>query len=66
MKLPHEYRGLADAVLAQGWRIEPTNREHFRWLSPDGKYIVITSKTPSDRRALANIRSDLRRAGLKV
>ena len=50
---------------AQGWRIEVRKAGHLTWYSPAGGF-VITSATPSDRRAIMNIRRDLRRYGLTV
>lgn len=47
----------------QGWKVERGNNGHYKWLSPTGG-MVITSSTPSDKRAFANIQSDLRRYGL--
>lgn len=40
----------------KGWKIFPPNREGG---------VVVVHSTPSDRRALQNIMTDLRRAGFK-
>ena len=45
----------------EGWTIEPTRGDHFRWLHPSGA-ILISSATPSDWRAWANHLSRMRRA----
>ena len=54
-----------DQATRQGWRIE-TARGHLKWWRPDGTVGAVTSGTPGGGRAMANIRSKLRRAGLKV
>lgn len=56
------FRELAKRAVEQGWRVEPTNGKHLRWLSPSGG-IVISSSTPSDHRALRNHLSIMRRYG---
>jgi hypothetical protein len=50
---------------AQGWVIQLRKTGHYRWLSPTGGFVV-TSSTPSDHRAVLNIRRDLKRYGLVV
>lgn len=47
----------------QGWVILRTKNNHLKWLSPLGG-IVYSSSTPSDHRALENLRRDLRVYGL--
>lgn len=59
-----EIRILLKIARQQNWRIDGQGK-HLRWFSPDGISIVVTGSTPSDHRALANIKRDLRRAGLK-
>lgn len=49
-----------------GWQILRSKNGHLIWLSPCGKFRVVTSSTPSDNRALKNIEADLRRAGLDL
>jgi predicted RNA binding protein YcfA (HicA-like mRNA interferase family) len=48
-----------------GWRVTKTRGGHWKVWSPDGKAAVVTSGTPGDRRALANFRAQLKRAGYK-
>ena len=48
-----------------GWRVVKTRGGHWKVYSPDGQAQVVTSGTPSDRRALANFRAQLKRAGYK-
>lgn len=61
-----ELKGLRKAAEAQGWTVRITNGGHLRWDSPKGGKPIFTASTPSDRRALANIRSMLRAAGLDL
>lgn len=58
-----DVRALLKLARRQGWRVL-TNGNHFKWYSPDGKTLIVTANTPSDRRALMNMTRDLRRAGL--
>ncbi len=58
-----ELQQLIDQALAQGWKLT-RSKQHFVLLSPDGTTIVTVGKTPSDHRALKNIRGMLRRGGL--
>lgn len=59
-----------DKLIAQarraGWRVTKTTRGHWKFWSPDGKHAVVASGTPSDRRAVANLRAQLKRAGFKA
>jgi hypothetical protein len=42
-----------------------SNGGHLKWIAPNGK-VVFTSSTPSDGRALKNIQSNLKAAGLII
>lgn len=46
----------------QGWSIDRTKNNHYKWLSPLGRFFF-SSGTPSDHRALKNIQRDLRKYG---
>lgn len=59
-------RPIVEVAESQGWRVEPTRRNHFQFKAPDGVHMVTTSGTPSDYRVLRNTVSQLRRAGLEV
>lgn len=48
----------------QGWRILRSSK-HWKWLSPDGRSIVVTGCTASDHRADLNNLARLRRAGYR-
>lgn len=54
-----DLRQLCREKIAQGWRIELTNGGHLRWTWPATGEIVFTSQTPSDWRALKNIKKRL-------
>lgn len=62
MKIPRQYKQLADAAQAAGWRIEPTNGGHLRWTHPAADRPVFSAASPSDWRAVKNVRARLRRA----
>lgn len=63
--LPHEWRPLVQAAADARWTLEKTGSGHIRWQSPEGT-CTFTSSSPSDRRAMYNARSRLRRAGLPI
>jgi hypothetical protein len=48
-----------------GWSVVHTRSGHLQIRGPGGA-LVHTGSTPSDRRALRNLRSDLRRRGAPV
>lgn len=41
---------------AAGWRRKP-GRKHVKLLAPDGVTVMVVALTPSDRRALTNMRA---------
>ena len=47
---------------AQGWRRKP-GRRHVKLLSPDGVSMMVVALTPSDRRALTNMRALAKKIG---
>ena len=53
---------IADAE-GQGWEVERRANGHLKWVSPRGE-VVFTSASPSDPRAVSNIKRDLIRYGL--
>ena len=55
-----EYRRIAER---QGWTVAKTRGGHLKFTSPTGR-VVFTPSTPGGGRALANMRAELRRAGL--
>jgi len=46
----------------QGWEVVLSNGSHLKWYSPNGKFFF-SGSTPSDHRALSNVRRDLRNNG---
>jgi predicted RNA binding protein YcfA (HicA-like mRNA interferase family) len=57
----HDLRQLLRSAAARGWRVELTRRgAHVRLVHPSGA-VVVAAGTPSDCRALANLRAQLRR-----
>jgi hypothetical protein len=65
MRIPKVYQDLFDIAVSQGWRVEQRKNTHLSWVSPTGTK-VFSSFTPSDIRAVQNLKRDLRRYGLKV
>ncbi len=62
-----EFQRLVDAAREQGWKVEKTEKNHWRFLPPDRKMSqVIAASTPSDHRWLKNLRSHLRQRGLQA
>jgi len=49
---------------SQGWRIVQGRGGHLKWYPPNPEHsMVVTAATPSDRRAIMNIRAELKRRG---
>jgi hypothetical protein len=57
-----ELSSLIKQAKEQGWEVELTNGGHFKWRSPLGRFFF-SAQTPSDIRALKNIKRDLRNNG---
>jgi hypothetical protein len=57
-----DLRAIAIHAASQGWHISRTGGGHLRWTSPEGAP-VFSASTPSDRRALRNIETQLRKFG---
>jgi len=63
----HDLTTLVHLARRQGWCVERTGGGHMRFRSPDPTApFIITSSTPSDQRAVRNMRAMLRRAGLDM
>jgi hypothetical protein len=56
---------MVDLAQQKGWRVK-VGDSHKQLFSPDGKKIVTVAGTPSDHRALMNIRAEFKRAGLDM
>lgn len=65
MRVPKVYQDLFEIASSQGWRVEQRKNTHLSWISPNGAK-VFSSFTPSDGRAVQNLKRDLRRYGLKI
>lgn len=63
--LPMVWRELGKKAIAQGWVINFTNGDHIKWMSPSGE-AYISSNTPSDTRATANLKAALVKRGLRL
>lgn len=51
----------------QGWLVERTKNSHVKFIPKDkSQRPVYTGSTPSDKRALLNLKKDLERSGLKL
>jgi len=55
-----DIKKLLKEAVAEGWSCEQTNR-HYKLRHPSGALVVV-SGSASDRRAILNVRADLRRA----
>lgn len=59
-----ELKTLIKQAEKQGWKVERTRAGKLKWVSPAGGIPYRSSFTPSDRNAVHNIASDLRKRGL--
>jgi hypothetical protein len=57
-----DIQSLIKDATKQGWVITPTNKGHYKWSSPLGRFFF-SSSSPSDHRALQNLKRDLLRYG---
>ncbi len=64
MAASKDVKALVKKAEQQGWTVTRTRGDHLKWLSPNGGTPYFSSKTPSDKRAIANMSQDLRRKGL--
>lgn len=56
-----EIRKVISLAIKKGYNVELRKGGHYKFTAPTGKFFF-TSATPSDKRALANILSDMKRA----
>lgn len=60
-----DLKAIVRMAKAQGWRVEQRGSGHLTFYPPDPKKpFIVSGGTPSDYRALLNLRAHLRRAGL--
>jgi hypothetical protein len=57
----HDLEQMLRQARSCGWQVTQPRRGHWRRLHPGGG-IVVASSSPSDHRALANLKAQLRRA----
>jgi predicted RNA binding protein YcfA (HicA-like mRNA interferase family) len=57
-----DLKKILKALADQGWKITQRRSSHYRLQSPNGD-VYFAGSTPSDRRAVLNLRADLRRMG---
>ena len=61
-----DFRNIRDAAEEQGWVVEKTRKNHWRFVPPDREHSpVIFSGSPGDFRAFQNFISALRQRGFK-
>lgn len=65
MIVPKDFRPLAKAARKQGWTLATRGSGHISWTAPSG-FVHYSESTPSDVRAVRNLRAALRRGGLVV
>jgi len=65
MSMMKELKSLLKTAEDQGCRIVVTPSNHYKVFVPGGKLVVVSS-TPSDNRAIENIKRDLRSAGVVI
>ena len=57
---------MVTAAWEAGWWCEMGKKGYIKLYSPDGPEMIVMESTPSDHHSVANTRSRLRRAGLKL
>ena len=58
---------ILDAVKKAGWTVSKLNGGHWQLRSPDKRVpIIVAPSSPSDWRGLENLKSLLRRHGVKI
>ena len=60
-----ELKDLKKAVEAQGWTVEKSKSNHWKFKGPNGEMVTV-GNTISDWRGIKNAKSHLRNAGCKV
>ena len=61
-----EIRVVLDCLREQGWKVSFTRNSHWKCQSPDGRSTVYHSSSQGAYSALANWKSELRRAGARI
>lgn len=60
-----EFKVLKKTAESQGWTVEQTKTNHWKFRGPQGQTVII-GNTISDWRGLKNAKGHLRNAGCKV
>ena len=60
-----ELKDLRHTVESQGWTVERSKSNHWKFIGPKGQLVVV-GHTISDWRGLKNAKMHLRQAGCKV
>lgn len=61
-----DFRGIRQAAEAQGWAVEKTAKNHWKFIPPkEGASPCFFSGSPGDWRALRNFVAALRRSGFR-
>lgn len=63
IRIPPDHKPIVEHARAHGWELTRTRGGHLRLRSPHGA-TVLFGCSPSDHRAVRNLRADLRRNGL--
>ena len=59
-----DLRVIIEALIEQGWRFEKSGSGHIKGFPPDKTMPMVTmAATPSDHRAIKNIKSYIRKSG---
>lgn len=59
-----EFRAIVKVAQKYGWRVQITKNNHVKFLSPDGQTTIVAGTTAGSNKALANLKAQLRKAGL--
>lgn len=63
MGLNKDFKDLVKSAERQGWTVVQGKAGHLKWYPPNGKNWVTSAQTPSDYRAIQNVKAWLRREG---
>lgn len=66
-KMHHNYKGLDDIIKKarkEGWQVTQGKRNHMKWLHPDGKTILFSPSTATNR-SWANFLAMLKKSGFE-
>ncbi len=61
-----DLQSLIRTAQRQGWSVQLRRGGHLAWKSSNGNVVVFSASSPSDWRALPNLKASLKRAGLII